>query len=204
MKFLSDKLSCYWDQIKYFCVHKILHADDPPHKLALGIAVGLFVALLPLIGVQMMLSVILAWAVRANKAVGVALVWISNPFTMVFLYYPGYWIGCRFMGLDPRAQWVELIQGGGFNPSSIKSLSWEKVAAKWDNITDFIAPLFLGTFIVATVAGIISYYISLYIIRTYRLKRWGQLMPPSLTPEDAGIDNTSGPFPPDSSTENAA
>jgi uncharacterized protein len=205
MKFLSNKLRSYWEQIKYFCVHKILHADDPPHKLALGVAVGVFVALLPMIGIQMLLSVALAWMVRANKAIGVALVWISNPFTMVPLYYPGYWIGCKLMGRDPRAQWVELIQSrASFPLNSLETVTWESIVTTWDNITDFAAPLFLGTFIVATSLGIASYYISLYAIRSYRLKRWGQLMPPSLTPEDAGIDNTSGPFPPDSSKGNAA
>ena len=45
-----------------------------------------------------------------------------------------------------------------------------------------------GCLIVATVAGVISYYVSLYAIRTYRLRRWGQLMPPKLTPTETVED----------------
>jgi uncharacterized protein len=196
MKLLSNTLKGYWNRFKHFCVHSILHADDPPHKLALGIAVGIFVALLPLIGIQMVLSFALAWLLRANKAVGVALVWISNPFTMVPLFYPGYWLGCKILGRKPGGEWSELIRSER-SPSAI-------MVEFAENLQDFAAPLFLGTFIVAAGLSLISYYVSLFLIRNYRLKRWGQLMPPSLTPEKAGDDEPSEPFPKDSTTENAA
>ena len=145
MKLLSDKLKCYWKRVQHFCIHHILHADDPPHRLALGIAVGMFVALLPLIGIQMVLSVALAWLVRANKAVGVALVWISNPLTMVPLYYPGYWLGCKLLDKPPGGRWVELIQSSSSSATKLKEI--------FLNLPDFAGPLFLGTFIVASVSA---------------------------------------------------
>lgn len=176
MRFLGEKLRHYWIRTKRFCVHNILHADDPPHNLALGIAVGLFVAFLPLIGIQMGLAFGLAWLVRANKAVAVALVWISNPVTMVPVYYPGYWLGCKIMDLPIAAEWLELLQS-----SSLRDF--------FENLQDVAAPLFLGTFILAALIGIVSYYPSLAVIRNYRLRRWGQLLPPSLTPKNVETDD---------------
>ena len=174
MRFVSAKLKDYWNRTTHFCVHRILHAGDPPHNLALGIAVGLFVALLPLVGIQMGLALGLAWLIRANKAVAVTLVWISNPLTMVPIYYPGYWLGCKLLNMPTGGRWIELVQSN--ESASVK------FRAFMDNLQDFAGPLFLGTFVVATLVGVISYYVSLAIIRSYRLRRWGQLLPPSLTP----------------------
>jgi uncharacterized protein len=182
MKFFSAKLNHYWRQVKDFCVFRILHADDPPHRLALGIAIGLFVTFLPLIGIQMVLTLFLSWLLRANKLVGVPLVWISNPLTLP-IYYPGYWLGCKLLGVPTLGtNWSELKTAWtDFAPQA----TWlEKLRFWWDTVMEFIWPLGLGSLIVASLIGVLSYYFSLLLIRHYRIRRWGQLMPPGLTPKD--------------------
>ncbi len=190
MKIVSDKVKQYWKYAKDFCVYRVLHADDPPHRLALGIAVGMFVTLLPLIGIQMMLSVFLAWLVRANKLVGIPLVWISNPVTFGPIYYPCYRLGCAILGepvvnetwVQLKTEWQELLA----DPAT----TWGRtISFWWQGLMDIVQPLFLGCFVVATTMGVLSYYVSLLAIRSYRLRRWGQLMPPKLTP----VDEVGGP-----------
>lgn len=188
MKFISERLRHYWRITRDFCVYKVLHADDPPHRLALGIAIGIFVTFLPLIGIQMVVSVFLAWLCRANKVVGVPLVWISNPFTMVPIYYPCYLIGCQLLGRSSD-EWQEVY------PNFIEILTaadstWGEIFNFcWTNLLDFVAPLSVGSLMVASVLGVLTYYLSLYAIRSYRLKRWGQLMPPSATPQESIQDD---------------
>lgn len=185
MKIVSDKVRHYWKRAKEFCVYRILHADDPPHRLALGIAVGMFVTFTPLIGFQMMLSVFLAWLLRANKLVGIPLVWISNPFTIIPIYYPCYRLGCIMLGetvVNSKwshlgTEWQQLLA----DPATTWGL---KVRFWWEGLMDFVAPLCLGCLVVGLVFGVASYYLSLVMIRNYRLRRWGQLMPPKLTPVD--------------------
>ena len=165
-------------------MYKVLHADDPPHRLALGIAVGMFVTMLPLIGFQMMISVFLAWILRANKLVGIPLVWISNPATAIPIYLPCYRLGCVLLGgkVD-EAKWTEWreLQADPATTWGITIKFW------WEGLMDIIPPLCLGCLVVATALGVVSYYISLLAIRSYRLRRWGQLMPPKLTPvEEVG------------------
>lgn len=142
----------------------------------------MFVTFLPLIGFQMLISVFLAWILRANKLVGIPLVWISNPFTIVPIYYPCYWLGCKILGMpvvteeweNLRGNWEALLE----NPTTTNG---DKVRFWWDSLLDFMGPLWLGCFVVALVLGILSYYLSLLAIRGYRIRRWGQLMPPELT-----------------------
>lgn len=185
MKLVSDKIKHYWKLAKDFCVYKILHADDPPHRLALGIAVGMFVTMTPLIGIQMGLNVVLAWLLRANKLVGIPLVWISNPFTAIPIYYPCYRFGCMLLG-EPvlTEKWSQLGADWQVLASDPTLTKWRIIKFWWLGLMDFVGPLFLGCTVIGLVFGIVSYYISLFAIRSYRLRRWGQLMPPALTPVD--------------------
>ena len=87
-----------------YVVHDILHADDPPHRLSMGIAIGMFITFTPTVGIQMLLNVFLCWLCRANKLVGLPIVWISNPATLVFIYTGCYWVGVEILGQTPVSQ----------------------------------------------------------------------------------------------------
>ena len=87
---IRARFRLYLHRARKFIYHNVLHADDPPHRLALGAAIGVFVAFTPTVGLQMMLTVSLAWLLRANKVIGLPVVWISNPATLVPIYYSCY------------------------------------------------------------------------------------------------------------------
>ncbi len=190
MKFIGDKFRQYLQRAKDFCVYRVLHADDPPHTLALGIAIGMFVTFTPLIGFQMVISVFLAWLLRANKIVGVPLVWISNPLTFVPIYYPCYVVGCKLTGLPVVSdRWDEIGESWRALTTSASAGWLDKVKFGWDIVSESFGPLWIGCMVVASVAGILSYYISLFSIRCYRMRRWGQLMPPKTTPIESIEDD---------------
>ena len=86
-------------QIERFVIYRVLHVDDTPHRLALGIALGIFIAWTPTIGFQMVLVLLLAPILRANGRVGIPLVWISNPLTLALIYYPNYLLGRYMLGV---------------------------------------------------------------------------------------------------------
>ena len=191
MKFVGDQLRRYLKNARNFCVYRVLHADDPPHRLALGIAIGFFVTFTPLIGFQMLVSVFLAWLLRANKVVGVPIVWISNPFTIIPIYYPCYAVGCKLLRMPIVTDEWHAIGDSWRVLRSDPTTRWgDKVNFWWDNLLDFVGPLWLGCVIVASLAGIASYYVSLFLIRKYRIRRWGQLMPPTTTPTESIEDNS--------------
>ena len=61
-------------RIIFFVVHHILHTDDRPSRIARGVAIGMFIAWLPLIGLQMLLVLGLSFIFRANKVAGLPVV----------------------------------------------------------------------------------------------------------------------------------
>src|SRR5207245_10597151 len=50
----------------------VLELDDPPPRIALALAVGVFVGCTPFVGVQTLLSLVIALAFRLNRAATIA------------------------------------------------------------------------------------------------------------------------------------
>ncbi len=161
-----------WRKVRRFVLHSVLHADDPPRRLALGAAIGVFITFTPTFGFQMLLVVFAAWLLRANKAVGLPIVWISNPATMMIIYYPCYFVGRIMLGRQPIGHhwWAELRQP----PPGW----WPAVAYYWSHLLEIATPIWLGCLVVATCTSVPTYYLVFHMIRAYRLRRWGQLTPP--------------------------
>lgn len=158
----------WWGRIRYFLIHQVLHAADSPHRIALGMAIGVFIALLPLVGVQMLLAAIICHPFKANKAVSVAMAWISNPVTLVPIYLPFYWLGCVMIGLDPipYESFVAIFfpEEGGLVAS---------LMATWTAMLDIFVPLWLGSSVAAIAFSVPSYFLTRRIVTAYRMRRYG-------------------------------
>ncbi|MFO0905658.1 MAG: DUF2062 domain-containing protein [Pirellulales bacterium] len=174
-------------RLRRFVVHRLLHADDPPHKLALGFAIGIFVTLTPTMGVQMLLVVFLAWLLRANKTVGVPLVWITNPATTIPIYYFLYVVGQRLLGTEHVGWewWAELAK----QPPT--QGWWSTTLYYWDKTLEIAAPLWVGCIVVGLISAVLSYVIVYYGVSAYRLRRWGQVLPPERPAPGRRVDRSS-------------
>jgi hypothetical protein len=62
-----------------------------------AVALGMFIAFIPL-PIHLPVITVLALMLRVNLPVAIATVFISNPLTMVPLYYFAYWVGCHLIG----------------------------------------------------------------------------------------------------------
>lgn len=151
---------------KRLFIYRVLHVDDTPHRIALGVAVGIFIAWTPTIGFQMLLTVLLATLFRANKLVGVPFVWISNPFTLVPIYYPNYIVG-RWL-LSSNAAPPDFLRafdvGGGwwFETWANRIISW------WEATWHAFGPLWLGSMMVALILGTMTYFTVRHTVVAYR------------------------------------
>ncbi|QEG38946.1 hypothetical protein UC8_09060 [Roseimaritima ulvae] len=142
-------------------VRWVTQANDPPHRLALGIALGLFCGLLPLVGLQTVLVLALAWLLGANKAIGLPLTWLTNPATFVPIFYPCYQLGAFLMGTTPvDLQWWQRLAEP---PAGSAAMSFY-----WQSLQEVSAPLLLGSFLLATAVAVAGYYLSLQGIEGLR------------------------------------
>jgi uncharacterized protein (DUF2062 family) len=63
-----------------------LHLDDPPWRIALALAVGVFISCTPFYGIQTVLSIAVAWMFGLNRAATVAGAWLNLPWFAPFVY----------------------------------------------------------------------------------------------------------------------
>lgn len=84
--------------------HRLWHFHR--RNLAPAVAIGLFVAFIPL-PMQMVYAAALAILFRANLPVAVSLIWITNPVTIPPLLLLAYQIGAFLIGLPPSTLHVE-------------------------------------------------------------------------------------------------
>jgi len=64
----------------------LLHLDDPPWRVALALAVGVFISFTPFLGFQTLLALLVAALARLNAAVVVTGTWLNLPWFMPFVY----------------------------------------------------------------------------------------------------------------------
>lgn len=64
----------------------LLRLDDPPWRVALALAVGVFISVTPFLGFQTLLALLVAAVARLNAAVVVTGTWLNLPWFMPFVY----------------------------------------------------------------------------------------------------------------------
>ncbi|MBT3202527.1 MAG: DUF2062 domain-containing protein [Phycisphaerales bacterium] len=148
-------------KIKAFFIYRVLHIDDTPHRIALGVGIGMFITWTPTVGFQMLLVLALAWLLGANKLVGVPFVWISNPVTIAPIFYPNYLLGKYVLGSN--------CEDPNFTEAITLSGTWlEKVQNWWEVTWRVFWPLWVGSIIIGLVLGVISYGLIYYSVIEYR------------------------------------
>ncbi len=65
---------------------EVLKLDDPPWRIALALAIGVFISCTPLFGFQTLLAILVATVARLNRAATVTGVWINLPWVAPFVY----------------------------------------------------------------------------------------------------------------------
>ena len=186
-----------WWRVQRFIKYRVLHVDDTPHRIALGVAIGFFVTWTPTMGLQMALTVVLCTIFRANKLVGVPFVWISNPLTTIPIYYPSYVLGV-WMTPGARtktlADWQEMIRC----VFGVELAFWERPLEFWRFAIEVAGPLWVGGLLMGLVIGAAVYWITYVTVVRYR-RRFGH---PRRQIEAAG-PQTGSPAPADPSDSEA-
>ncbi len=104
-----------------------------------GVLIGLFIAFIPM-PMQMALVLAMMPFFKFNVPIGLAMCWLSNPFTMPPMYYIEYITGSFFLGSKPLDV---------------------KMTLEWfsDNIDNIFIALYTGTLFYAIVGSLSAYWL---------------------------------------------
>lgn len=132
-----------------------------PKQVALGAALGSFIAFTPLIGLQMLLAGLFATLAGASKKAAMLAVWISNPLTMAQIFAFTYQLGI-LLGSPAAASATVNYQGSTLSGQMVEpyaSGSGYTLGVIMQTGGDMFWPMLLGGFAVGIVAAFVSYLI---------------------------------------------
>lgn len=155
-------------QIKYFYL-RIIALRGEPHELAIGMALGVFAGMMPIIPFQTALAITLALFFKGSKIMAALGTWVSNPLNWYFIYYYSYRLGALIMGLPERSSVFSSIMiavRSGEAPMVI-------VGKIFGAGTAFVSAFLLGGFIMGIFFGGLCFFVFMPIFKYLRI--WRQL-----------------------------
>jgi uncharacterized protein (DUF2062 family) len=159
-----------WGQTLRAAARRLVNLRASPHEIALGCAVGAFVSITPLLGVQTIIAVVISLALRASVPAAIIGTFVGNPLSWPFIWVSTYVMGLQIVGLegafDPSAvqRNILLLWGALLNPSP--QLFDATAALLWP----LLWPMLAGSVPIGLLTAAIVYYISRNVVRAWRLR----------------------------------
>jgi uncharacterized protein (DUF2062 family) len=144
----------------------LLHLDDPPQRIALALAVGVFISCTPLLGLQTILAVVVATVFRLNRAATITGVWVNLPWFTPVVYGAALTVGGLILP-DPggtRDAWVAYFM------SRPLGLRWQDLMTLLEELS---TALLVGTTVIGLAAAMVTYVVAFGLIsarRRYHLR----------------------------------
>ena len=127
-----------WQVIyRYIC-----RSSKNPESLARGVGLGLFIGFLPAIGLQIILALLLARFLKANKLVAALGTLVTNPITAIPIGTFSLWLG----------DWI--LPGTNLSGFSTTSFKWSELL---DSSSQLGLSYLLGCLILSVFSSLIGY-----------------------------------------------
>lgn len=173
-----------WRRAIEYVKLRVKRLPDTPHKIAIGIACGVFVTFSPLFGLHFFLAALLAWVLRGNIVASLLATFVGNPITFPFIAATSYRTGLWLMGRGSETNvWRRVTDEFGQMFSTLwtnfKALffgggeSWEPVGRVFYEV---FLPYLIGGILPGLVFAAIFYWLSRPMIEAYQKRRKGILM----------------------------
>ena len=167
-----------WSRAASYVLHRLRRLPDPPHKIARGVAAGVFVCFTPFFGFHFVLAVALSFVMQGNLFAALMATFFGNPLTFPIIATVSLELGSWMLGMHHGLTLPELVDA--FSNASLEL--WRNFTAiftaevtHWNRLADFYDRVFLpyavGGIIPGVICGVIGYMLTLPAISAYQKAR---------------------------------
>jgi uncharacterized protein len=142
----------------------VLRLDDPPWRVALALAVGVFISCTPFYGLQSLLSLAVAAVCRLNKAVTLTGTWLNLPWFAPLVYGFALRIGAFVLPELHGADIEEIAE-------LLKTASTLSLGDMMELLGHLSLALLIGTAAVGILAGSLTYFAALVVLKRRKATR---------------------------------
>lgn len=172
-----------WRRLQQIIVHNVLHLDDTPHRIAWGVFIGAIIAFTPTLGLQILIYIPVATLLGANKVSGIPILFVSNPFTAVPLYYMTWKVGAAVIHPDKEVTRATINGWLGSTGRAIRDNGLGRLlqADFWQEAGRLIAStgaeLWVGGLLCGLAVALPTYFLTRWGINAVRHLREGRRLP---------------------------
>lgn len=146
-----------WSRSIRYVYHRLRRVTATPHAVALGFAIGVFVAFTPFIGFHFALSVLAAWLFGASIVASALGTFIANPVTFPLIWASTFGLG-NWM-LHQHVTFTPVDLSDGILRNSIEHL--------WP----LLKPMAIGSIPIGVAGGVFSYVLVRHAVEAYQARR---------------------------------
>jgi len=162
--------------IDYF-MYRVKRLPDTPHKISMGLAIGVFSSFTPFFGLHFVVAGLLGYLLKGNIIAAVFGTFFGNPITWPFIASFSVNLGQIILGqkvtsfeaffenfvVAAEASWQGMKTIFGYGESD-----WELV---YSFIKELFLPYFIGGFVLGLATAVVSYFVFRPIIYAYKVAR---------------------------------
>lgn len=172
-----------WQRSVGYLNLRMRRIPDTPHRIALGVAVGVFMCFSPLFGVHIALALLAAFILRANFVSAVAATFFATPITIPLIAAGSLKLGRRLMGIGESEGDIKAVMDAfWYAGDAIQKIvkSWFGFGhADYTGLTDFFFDIFIPYLVGGTILGVIlgaaAYFATKPAIAAYKHARYRKM-----------------------------
>lgn len=152
---------------------RIVRLKGDPHALALGVAIGFFVATLPIFGMQMLSAAVIAWALRGSIAAALLATCLANPIVTPLLWVAAYAAGQLALGAADPLSASEIASQFGDIGTLFRTYGASQASRM---VWPLLKPLVIGSALIGALLAALGYWLTFHLATSYRHGRSESLL----------------------------
>ena len=167
-----------WNRAFYYIIHRLRRLPDPPHRIARGVAAGVFVCFTPMFGFHFVLAAMLAYVMQANLLAALLATFFGNPITFPIIAAVSLELGQWMLGMPGDVFLPQVF--AEFSRASVEA--WHNFTAiftddvtRWNRLHEFFWRVFwpytVGGLIPGVITGVSVYMLTLPAVTAYQKRR---------------------------------
>ncbi|SPH16590.1 hypothetical protein DEA8626_00100 [Defluviimonas aquaemixtae] len=168
-----------WTRAFHYVKHRVRRLPDDPHRIARGIAAGVFTSFTPLFGMHFVIAFFVTRVIRGNILASLLATFVGNPITFPVIAFTSMKLGHLILGTtfdeSKHPTLFGKFVGAGEDLKHNFFAIFTDATAHWSNLYNFYNEIFLpylvGGLVPGLVCGVVSYYLSEPVIAAYQKRR---------------------------------
>ena len=150
---------------------KLVREKGSGYFVAMGAVVGLMVGMIIPMGGQTLIALFLAWIMRVSKTAACTFTFISNPWSVIFIYPFQIWFGGLFSGITISQETIDRFIAAGNKIEIMKFDFSAMVSFLAEEGSGIMINFVIGGTILGTVISLISYPGLIHFLNRHQVQR---------------------------------